>query len=347
MNLGTWQLDDLLTFPCNTHTPATGAATDADSVPAYRVYEDETGTPILTGSMAKLDDAGTTGFYSEQITLSAANGFEVGKSYTIHVAATVGGVTGTLSHTFQVEAAPATAAALSTVAGYLDTEVAAILAAVDTEVAAILAGQSTLALLIAALDDLSAAQVQAAVAAALAAYPVPLIATIEAAIAAGSGATPATFWGYTGPGGRTLTQSMIAILSSMIEGSAITITRGDNVSVAITGLGSLAGRTGLWFTVKARPATDTDLQAKIQATEDDGLIRLNGAAADDSADGAIAVDDEDNGDITITLSAAASAQLATGVSWRWDVQVAQPGPGVWTPRSGAFMVQEDVTRATG
>lgn len=134
MNLGTWRIDDLLTFPCNTHTPATGAATDADSVPAYRVYEDETGTPILTGSMAKLDDAGTTGFYSEQITLSAANGFEVGKSYTVHVSATVGGVTGTTSHTFQVEAAPATAAA------------------------------------VAALNNLSSAQAQAAAAAALTAY---------------------------------------------------------------------------------------------------------------------------------------------------------------------------------
>lgn len=113
MNLGNWQIDDLITFPCNTHTAATGAATDADSVPSYRVYEDETGTAILTGSMAKLDDAGTTGFYSEQLTLSAANGFEVGKSYTIYISATVATIVGTMSHTFQVEAAPATAAAVA------------------------------------------------------------------------------------------------------------------------------------------------------------------------------------------------------------------------------------------
>lgn len=177
--LGCWEIDDLLTFPANTHTPSTGAATDADSVPSYRVYEDETGTAIQSGSMAKLDDANTTGFYSEQLTLSAANGFEVGKCYTIYISATVGGVVGTMSHTFKVELAPATAAALtivddfldteiaaikaktdnlpsdpadasdiaasfssiastlSTISGYIDTEVAAILAAVDTEVAAI------------------------------------------------------------------------------------------------------------------------------------------------------------------------------------------------------------------
>ncbi|MCK5488062.1 MAG: hypothetical protein KAI86_17705, partial [Desulfobacterales bacterium] len=78
--------------------------TDADAVPTYRVYEDETGTPILTGSTAKLDDAGTTGYYSEQITLSAANGLEKGKTYTIRMSATVGGVAGAMSHTFQIEA---------------------------------------------------------------------------------------------------------------------------------------------------------------------------------------------------------------------------------------------------
>lgn len=104
MYLGSWAIDNLLTFPANTHAPSTGAATDADAVPAYRVYEDETGTAILTGNMAKLDDANTTGFYSEQITLSAANGFEKGKCYTVYISAAVGGVTGTMAHTFQIEA---------------------------------------------------------------------------------------------------------------------------------------------------------------------------------------------------------------------------------------------------
>lgn len=104
MYYGSWKIDDLLTFAVNTHSATTGAATDADSVPTYRVYEDEIGTAILTGSMAKLDDANTTGFYSEQITLSAANGFEKGKCYTIYISATVSSVTGTAHHNFQVEA---------------------------------------------------------------------------------------------------------------------------------------------------------------------------------------------------------------------------------------------------
>jgi|SRR6187549_1648292 len=107
---GDWYIDDTLTWTVNTHTVTTGAATDADSVPTYRIYEDETGTPILTGSMALLDGSNTAGLYSEQITLSAANGFEVGKSYAIYVAATVNAVPATQSFNFKLVAATLTAA---------------------------------------------------------------------------------------------------------------------------------------------------------------------------------------------------------------------------------------------
>lgn len=101
--LGTRSVDDVLTFTVNTHAVATGVGTDADSVPTFRVYEDETGTAIANGSMAKLDDANTVGFYSEQLTLSAANGYEDGKSYSIYIAATVSSIAATTSHNFQVD----------------------------------------------------------------------------------------------------------------------------------------------------------------------------------------------------------------------------------------------------
>jgi hypothetical protein len=101
--LGSWKIDEVLTFPAITHRFDSGALTDADAVPAYRVYEDETTTAILTGNMAKLDDASTTGFYSEAITLSAANGFEKGKCYTVYITAAVNSVTGGSFHTFQVK----------------------------------------------------------------------------------------------------------------------------------------------------------------------------------------------------------------------------------------------------
>ena len=104
MYLGSWKIDDYLTFGCNTHRFDTGAATDADGVPTYRIYEDETASPILTGSTALLDSVNTAGFYSERVQLTAANGLEKGKTYTIYITATVNSVEGTLSHSFQIEA---------------------------------------------------------------------------------------------------------------------------------------------------------------------------------------------------------------------------------------------------
>jgi hypothetical protein len=93
-------LGKTLKFSICTHDPDTGILTDAGSVPTYRIYEDETATPILTGSMAKLDDANTTGFYTEIIACSVANGFEHYKTYTIYIEATVDSDKGGISYEF-------------------------------------------------------------------------------------------------------------------------------------------------------------------------------------------------------------------------------------------------------
>lgn len=99
----TVDIGDNLTFSVCTHDPDTGVLTDADAVPTYRIYEDETATAILTGSMAKLDDTNTTGFYSEQVAVTAANGFEDGKSYTIYISATVDSDTGGICYGFRAQ----------------------------------------------------------------------------------------------------------------------------------------------------------------------------------------------------------------------------------------------------
>jgi len=100
------ELGETLTFSCCTHDPDTGILTDADAVPVYWVYEDETGTSInattpLSDPMAKLDDAHTTGFYTETITCSAANGYETGKTYTIYIEATVDSDRGGICYGFK------------------------------------------------------------------------------------------------------------------------------------------------------------------------------------------------------------------------------------------------------
>ena len=114
----------------NTHRFDTGAATDADAAPAYRVYEQSTTTPLLTGTMALLDSTNTAGFYQAQITLSPANGFEDGKSYGIYISAAVNAITGTMHHQFRVGPGQAnvtqwlgTAAATPTVAGVPEVDI--------------------------------------------------------------------------------------------------------------------------------------------------------------------------------------------------------------------------------
>jgi len=83
-------LGQKLTFTLNIKD-SNGTPVDADSAPSYSVYEDETGTAILSGTMTLLDDAGTTGFYSEQLDITSANGFERYKSYSIRSTATISG----------------------------------------------------------------------------------------------------------------------------------------------------------------------------------------------------------------------------------------------------------------
>lgn len=95
-------LGDNLVFSVCTHDPDTGVLTDAGAVPTYRVYEDETAVAILTGNMAKLDDANTTGFYTELVACTAVNGFEVRKTYTVYIEATVDSDTGGISYAFKV-----------------------------------------------------------------------------------------------------------------------------------------------------------------------------------------------------------------------------------------------------
>lgn len=105
--IGVHGIDDTLTFSVLTLSPTTGGVADADAVPTYRVYEDEASTAIATGSMAKLDDANTTGFYTEQLTLSTANGYERGKSYTVYITASVSSTTVGTVRQFQVARTPA------------------------------------------------------------------------------------------------------------------------------------------------------------------------------------------------------------------------------------------------
>jgi hypothetical protein len=122
---------DNFTFSVTTHDPDTGVLTDADAVPTYRIYEDDTGTAILNGNMAKLDDANTTGFYVKKVAGSTANGFEVSKTYTIYIEATVDSDKGGISYSFQTN--PLTSAIAAKLSASADTIVLGTVSHDNTE----------------------------------------------------------------------------------------------------------------------------------------------------------------------------------------------------------------------
>jgi len=100
--LGSWKLEDIVYVPVQTSSITTGAATDAETLPTWQMYEDNTATPVTTGSFASLNSQ--TGFYMAAITLAAASGYEKGRSYSLRVSATVGGIIGADVHALQIEA---------------------------------------------------------------------------------------------------------------------------------------------------------------------------------------------------------------------------------------------------
>lgn len=153
------------------------------------------------------------------------------------------------------------------------------------------------------------------------------------------GITAAEIWSYVS---RTLTQTAAEVQEAM-TGTNIVIHRGDTWSWSLTGLGNISARTKLYFTLKSS-TIHADSDALVQVEETGGLLRLNGAAVESGDGGELAVDDETSGDITITLSAATTAQLTPAPGLVYDVQMVT-ATGVDTLTQASATVTADVTRS--
>lgn len=145
-------------------------------------------------------------------------------------------------------------------------------------------------------------------------------------------------WAYAS---RTLTQSAASVAAA-VSGSTITIHRGDTISASLTGLGSIAGRTKLWFTAKEN-LYDADSASVLFIEETAGLTVVNGATYATTTDGDITVTDQATGALTITLDEAVSAALNPG-QYQYDMQWLSVA-GVVTLTSGYLVVTADITRA--
>lgn len=139
--------------------------------------------------------------------------------------------------------------------------------------------------------------------------------------------------------------SAITVVTA-VNGTTITVLRGDTLSGSLTDLGALTDYVSIDFTVKQN-YSQTDDEAIIRIRKnasgtDDGLLRLNGAAATANL-GSIAIDDLASGDITITLAASCTDDLSTG-NYVYDVQMITAS-AVDTLTYGRLTVSSDVTRA--
>ena len=158
-------------------------------------------------------------------------------------------------------------------------------------------------------------------------------------------------------GGGVDYDAMIAALAAagytVVDTDSVSTTvvskrRGDLWTVGFTDLGALGTWTKLWLTIKSGHS-DADASATVQilltnpSADTDGLQRLNGAAAT-PAQGGLVVDDSASGDITATIAAVATAQLAPGLYY-FDVQILRAA-GTTTLAEGTWTVRPDATRAT-
>lgn len=260
----------------------------------------------------------------------------------------------------------ATAANLATLTAYVDTEVAAILEDTGTTIPA----------QIAALNNLSAAQVNTEVDTALTDIHLdhllatdydpankPGVATAllneligsDAGVSqftvnalelapsgGGGGSTAADIWAYAT---RTLT-TPLASVESTVTNTTVTMYRGDVFNQAFTGLGALGTWTKVYLTIKKSDVRDEQANVQIMLTNPsgigDGLTRLNARSAT-LAWASITVDDANAGDITVFLDESATRALEPG-EYDFDIQYVNSA-GSSTRAAGTWTVNGDVTRA--
>jgi len=141
---------------------------------------------------------------------------------------------------------------------------------------------------------------------------------------------------------RTLTTTT-ATVTGAVSGSSVSIQRGDNIAILITGLGSITDRTKLRLTAKT-DKTLPDSAALVQIEETAGLDVLNGQAVTGAskASADITVTDAALGNISVTMKSSATALLPILTGAYYDVQKSV-STEAYTLTEGAFTVLGDVT----
>ena len=220
----------------------------------------------------------------------------------------------------------------------LDTTQAAIIADTGATETAVLAA-------ITALNNLSAAQVNAEVDQALADYDGPTKAELDtaqtaitAAIAALNDLSAAQVRAQIDAALAAAAGSSITIVST-VNGSIITVRQADTwrFTVAITGA-TLTSYEKVAFAVKANETQDDD-RAALYVRDDTGLVRIGTAAPTSSGNGSLTVDSDTEFSVLIALTETANVRVRDGYHWYlkvWDTDT-DPNEG-YTLVEGEFNI---------
>jgi hypothetical protein len=134
-----------------------------------------------------------------------------------------------------------------------------------------------------------------------------------------------------------------ATIDTIVTGSEVTLHRGDTLTVSISGLGDISGRSKLWFAGKKR-SQDTDDEAELLVEETGGLAVLAASTPVMGETASIIVDDDLAGDIRVIISAEAAKKLRPTTVGVWDVQM-RDGTGIVTTLGhGELKIVADVTQ---
>ena len=308
------------------YTPADGASKtgDAANITCYESIDWGGAAALADTNPTELDSVNMKGWYVFDLSQAETDG-------EVLVFAPVSATSGVMLDQVQVftQDAAISSRASQTSLDTMDTNVDAILGDTGTDIPAS----------IAALNDLSAAEAADAV------WASPLPNTYAAGTAGNIiGNIVSSVWSWIS---RTLTQSAASIVAA-VEGSVLTITRGDTWSAPLTVPGPLTDFVALDFSVKEKKAdSDDDAIVRIRLNASGvggGLLRINKAAAATPANGSITIDDAALGNITIVLDAAETVNLRPYKGYHYDVQLIT-ATAVTTLTENRCNVVADVTRA--
>jgi hypothetical protein len=133
-------------------------------------------------------------------------------------------------------------------------------------------------------------------------------------------------------------------VASIVNGGKVTVRPFSTWVIPISGVGSLAGRTKLWFGVKDDPATQLDSASLLMVEETAGLQYINGAVGV-GGNATLVVTDPVAGDFTVTVNKSQTGlppragrvwQLKMGIAAGADTVIAE----------GEFNIGQTVTRTT-